>query len=229
MLLSQNENPNRALKVLSEDLEYLAKEWNKQDISESGIRITSNLLRRLLIDNLLNNKCLRFINQELGIKKIRIMDYPFHGNVSDQEFYFHGGAINKNIEIAQVKIHSRALSASELSSSYKHSKKNFIKEPIELDKYLNSTVIVIKGVSINRAQLIKFVCNKDGGVHFDSKRDTKKSEDKVFELIDEFSDLNFKIGEMNPFYRELLNLGQKLTLSPDIQKIRKKLAKLFLN
>jgi len=84
---------------------------------------------------------------------------------------------------------------------------------LKLKDYVEKPFLVVKGISFSRNDVIEYVANKLGGVHFGRKdRET---------LLD-----NPPVGGLQPMniiFFALLSIGQDLIRSSDIQKLRQKL------
>lgn len=214
------------LKIVSEDLNYLAIEWN-QDIDDASLRRASPVLRSLLVEGKLS-----FSARQIG-KDIRVLTPAIHKVYTDQDlqqmrFWQAGGAKYKGMQIQAASMINRALSAQEIKVDYERTKsvigKNY---PVKLSVFMRQPSIVVEGNCINREEIIKYVANKLGGAHYDSSRKDNNSkhglslEDK-YVLLDSVHK-GTVVADKNAIYYELLSIGQRLVNSRDIRQLRKTL------
>jgi len=207
------------LTVIVEDLEYVTREWNTKNISDTNLRHSSNILRRLLIEGDLFTVARLF-----GVKKLRILssgeEYPSRDGAV---FHQSGGAKHNGIQVKSITFYDKALTDKEIKEMYQKEKQKIVKNsPISLSDFLKKPSITIQGIEINREEIIKYVTNKLGGAHYDSKRKSGNSLEEKYKLLDDHRNAN-KIAGKNAIYFELLSIGQKLVNNKDIQKLKKKI------
>jgi hypothetical protein len=89
-----------------------------------------------------------------------------------------------------------------------------------LTDFVNSPCVVVEGTTISRIELVKYVVNKLGGAHYDSKRE------KDYQRLLDYAGQHYALAGKNSVYFELLSIGQRLVKSPDIVKLRDKLRQL---
>lgn len=214
------------LQVTLDDLNYLAKEW-RQDIDDSLLRITSPIPRNLLIyENL--KKAATSVNQ-----RVRIMTPAIYKVISEEQleaysYWQCGGANHRGMMVMASGMQNRALSPAEIKENYERTKPVIGKSyPIKLDSYLKQTSFVVEGNRIPRSTVIKYVCNKLGGTHYDSSRDHgREAIEKQFVLLDKIRS-QIAVADKNAIYFELLSIGQRLNNSRDVRHLRKHLANLL--
>jgi hypothetical protein len=73
------------IKIVSEDLDYLAEEWT-QDIDDASLRRSSPVLRSLLIENQLM-KVANMLGEEISVMAPCISKYDEHLNEPSIVFY----------------------------------------------------------------------------------------------------------------------------------------------
>lgn len=209
--------------IVAEDLGYLADEWN-QDIDDASLRRASTVLRSLLIEGQLQ-KVANMLNEEICVMAPEISKQEDELNDPSIVFYQAGGANHKGMQVQFVKQMNRALSSEEIKKNYEK-QKNLIGQsyPVKLSKFMKQTSFMINGVRINREEVVKYIANKRGGVHYDRSRNTEKPGSKG-ELEKKFSLLDGIHGgivtaDKNSVYYELLSIGQRLISSHDVQRIR---------
>lgn len=86
-----------------------------------------------------------------------------------------------------------------------------------LTEFANSACMIVEGTPINRLELIKYVTNKLGGAHYDSKRE------KEYQRLLDYVGQTYTVAGKNGIYFELFSTGQRLVRSPDIENLRSKL------
>lgn len=214
---------NELIKIVAEDLEYLANDWS-QDIDDPSLRRASPVLRSLLIDGQLM-KVVNMLNEEISVMAPLISKYEDELHDSSVVFYQSGGAKYKGIEVMFVKEKNIAMSPAEIKAEYEK-QKNIIGQnyPLKLSKFMKQISFLVKGIKINREEVIKYIANKRGGAHFDSSRKTDKAGSKgdlenKFKMLDEIHK-GITVADKNAVYYELLSIGQRLINSHDVKRIR---------
>lgn len=210
---------------VSEDLNHLKSAVNPPFASDTPRRISPEL-RRLFIENDLK-QCWRAagFEREPFIEGIKMSE----SLTSSDGVVFSGGAVtNGGVRMKSIAFIPRALSELELmeiSNKINVSSNNYI---FKLSEYLDSVSILVDGFKINRRQIVKFMANKLGGVHFDNSRGQKR--DKVcYALLDNIIDLGMTFGgvaedgvkkvshgKIGPISLEIMSIARNLIESPDI-------------
>jgi hypothetical protein len=86
--------------------------------------------------------------------------------------------------------------------------------------YLDGTCMVFEGVSISRRNVIEYVANRVGGVHFDPSRDgSRVAVEAQFKALDQARS-QVELASMDGVYFELLSIGQALLASPEVAELR---------
>lgn len=216
----------KLLETVYEDLTHLSTEWN-QDIDDASLRIASPILRRLLIDGMLGSVA-RMLKKQIQIMAPLICARQKFENISEIAFYQCGGAKYKGTIIQSAYILNRTLSPQERTELYELGKDVIDKScPVKLSIFLKQISFVITGIAVNREEVIKYVANKLGGAHYDSKRKISGDTSKItlehkYALMDKVRD-EIMIADKNAVYYELLSIGQRVMNSRDVQKLRKEL------
>lgn len=211
------------IKIVSEDLDYLAEEWT-QDIDDSSLRRASPVLRSLLIENQLM-KVANILSEEINIMAPCISKYDVHMNDPSIVFYQSGGAKYKGMEIQFLKHLNRAKSPEEIKADYEREKSSIGQNyPVKLSLFMKQISFIINGVKINREEVIKYIANKRGGAHYDSSRKTDRTGskgelEKKYVLLDNIHE-STSVADKNAVYYELLSIGQRLIASHDVQRVR---------
>lgn len=211
------------IKIVSEDLDYLAEEWT-QDIDDASLRRASPVLRSLLIENQLM-KVANMLGEGISIMAPFISKYDAHLNDPSIVFYQSGGAKYKGMEIQSLKKLNRAMSPEEIKANYEREKNSIGQNyPVKLSLFMKQISFIISGVKINREEVIKYIANKRGGAHFDSSRKinrtgSKGDLEKKYASLDNIH-MSISVADKNAVYYELLSIGQRLIASHDVERIR---------
>ena len=200
------------IKIVSEDLEFIAKEWNSKDISEQNLRRSSSVLRRLLIEGDLYKA-----SKIVGLGQIKVLSPKEYNSLPGQVYSQTAGGKHRDMEIYKLGIYDRVLTEEEIGELSRQGKEENL---TELPIFLRKSGITIKGIRINGEEIIKYVCNKLGGAHYDTKRSSKnKNIQEKYNLLD-LSKNTIRVSGMNNVYYELLSIGQRLVNSDDIKKLQ---------
>lgn len=215
---------NELIKIVFEDLHYLMDEWT-QDIDDASLRRASPVLRSLLIDHQLM-KVANMLNEKVNVLLPLISKYDNDFNDPSLVYYQAGGAKYKGIEVQSLVRLNRIKSQEDIKEEFEKQKKYYGQNySIKLTKFMKQASFVINGIKINREEVVKYIANKRGGVHFDSSRKTDKSGsgkslENKFILLDGIHNGTI-VANKNAVYYELLSIGQRLVGSLDIQRIYK--------
>ncbi len=214
---------NRLFSYVYEELLYYQKEW-KHDMSDASIRRGSASLRSLLLENKLQLawKYAGFEKQPKILAPF-LDEYIRNLQIGEIDFIQAGGAISNAVQIAAVLQLSRILSEEERKRIY--NKGPFKLKAMKFSDFVNSECIIVKGTAITRIEIVKYVSNKRGGAHLDSKRDQTKKLEKKYTLLDGISKI-IKVTDRDPVMFELLSTVHYMQNSHDIHKLRKRLKKL---
>lgn len=214
-------------RLVAEDLDYLFNEWN-QDIDDASLRRSSPVLRALLVEGLLA-RAAHQVNRDIRIMAPAIGRVVTKPELRECSFFQAGGAKYKGMMVQSMSMVPRAKTPEEIKASYERSKDVVGKSyPVKIGVFLKQISFVVKGVLINREEVIKYVANKLGGAHYDSSRTTPTDTNQVsleqkYGLLDEVRN-GMITAEKNAVYYELLSIGQRVVNSRDIRHLRKQLA-----
>ena len=204
------------LKIVYEDLCYLRDEWNDR-IEPAAIRITGSLLRRLLVDDKLQ-KAWNEINSKTQPPNFRIVyvDTTAGNFTSDEiEFILSGSAEYNEASAENIML---------IKGNRKLLKTPIVTVPLK--KFSKATCVQIKHIKINNQELIRYVCNKLGGVHYDYERKNKAIENKfkyLDYLLKKQTWAGIDILGLDPVRFQFLSIGQIISRSSDIRKFISKL------
>lgn len=220
----------RLLLTVLEDLDFIESEWGG-DISEGTIRRNSPMLRYLLVDGKLKEAGamlqhrIRILTPESSLEK----NLP---DIEATQFFMSGGAKISSGFVESCQFVNRAWSAEEVKRNYEESRKFAARSlPVNIDAFLSQTSFIYGKARINRREVIKYVSNKLGGAHYDSKRvritstDGLSREEEKFPLLDAISK-DWKILDRNPIFLEMIGIGQKVINSNDVKKLKRRIREL---
>jgi hypothetical protein len=211
------------LRIVLADLSYLHEEW-VQDITENSLRVTSPVLRRLLIDDALLQRAWRASGFEKSPKITAFSlkpDLQYMKEASHEVFLAWAGgakipglgrvgnmiAVAKYLSDEEARILSTAQGREE-------------EETLDLPKYIEAPAIVVRNVVIPRRVVIKYIVNTQGGSHIGDKR-VSEPEKRQYRLLDEAK--NSQGGKYPVPFFELLSIGQALVRAEDITRLREKI------
>jgi len=205
---------DKELQIVLQDLDFLHSEWD-QDVSDESLRRSSPVLRRFLVEGQLlkawHNAGLSgqpevlapTLNKRLTVSSLNAV-----------RFAAAGGADYKGMIVALVFESDEALTQAQIK---KISELGPPESKQTLTEFANSACMIVEGTPINRLELIKYVANKLGGAHYDSKRE------KEYQRLLDHVGRTYTVAGKNGIYFELLSTGQRLVRSPDIENLRNKL------
>jgi hypothetical protein len=187
------------------------------------LRITSPILRTLLVEEKLK------LAADMVQLRIRIMSPSIHKALSSDDllqwsFWQCGGAKFQGTVVAATGMKNTAMSSSEMKSYMEKTSPVLGKSfPVKLSQFLKQPSFVVEGTLIQRSTVIKYVCNKLGGNHYDPSRDYGAEEiESQFKLLDKVRK-QISLANKNSIYFEILSIGQRVANSRDIRHLRKKL------
>jgi len=203
------------------DLEYLQKSWNQVEIDDDFLRRDSVILRRLLIDE--GGGILRTYRRQLGHRgDLKVMAVDFKAQLegldrSQVKFATAGGATHMGLMVAGAVIGSRGtMNDAQMKAQFE---RGLVVRRVSLTRYLQSTCMVIDGRSILRHNVIQYIANRRGGVHFDPTRDRSRQDvEAQFVAMDGAMEA-FSVANKRFVYFELLAIGQTLLAAPDVAAI----------
>jgi len=215
-----NSSDLELIRAVAEDLIYLKNDWD-ESIKDASLRRSSNVLRMLIVDKNFS-KAWRTagFEKEPKVQAPIIEESSIFNDLQEVSFAQAGGGAFSGIQIEGVQIINKALNTKEIQALYQKEKNlKTEKEALGITKFAESNCIIINGTPIKRRELIKYIANKKGGTHIDSKRNENDKEDEKFILLDS---LTFTTANKDSIYFELLSIGQCLAKSKDTDKFIKK-------
>lgn len=205
---------------LNSDLLYLCRSWQEGEFLEDDtLRRDSGILRRLLVDGgagLLPN-----YRRQLGRKgplELEAIDLKRMIEGLDRQaiaWAAAGGATHNGLMVSSVLYYRRAMTDEQMKARYEAGE---AKRMMPVARYLDSTCIIFEGASVSRRNVVQFIANRLGGVHFDPTRDRSGAVvEAQFKALDEVMK-RASLAEKNAVYFELLGIGQALVASPQVQE-----------
>ena len=214
------------LRVVSDDLAYLHGTWD-QTIEENSLCVTSPILRRLLVEGVLQRGW-----KAAGFEKEpRITAFSLARDMSYVErtsrvidLAWAGGAKVKGMQLSNFisfndyasDEDAKALSAMGVSE-----------ETLGLRAFTEAPSIIVRGEVIPRRVVIKYIVNTQGGAHVGLDKRVSEDERRHYRRLDEAK--NSQGGQYPVPYFELLSIGQALVRSEDITRLREKIQAMRLS
>lgn len=177
--------------------------------SQGDVRRTTATMRRLLIENCLGQVWGLLGNAGLpGVKTNRFVPGLGGVPIDHVELATAGGFVGEGAALFSTSVLNTI-----------HPDRGRMTEPVTLplDRYMLETMMIVDGARIRRKQVIRYIANKQRGVHHDEGRGKRKWEISFPYLDRAFS--QYQILESNVVLGIIRGLGQELTSSPDIQGI----------
>lgn len=189
----------------AEDLRFLAEDWD-QDIDEHSLRRSSPILRRLLVEGVLQRAWngagfSRAPTIEALTLRALLQTYTQQEMIlaAAGGAFHHGGFMGRTL----------------VGPRDPDDPPPIPREAMTLNQFIEDPCLVILGEKILRRQLIQYVANKLGGVHHDEKR-TSEPKDQTYTLLDWAAE-KAEFVELRMPYFALLATGQALIWSADIR------------
>lgn len=193
-----------------DDLALLRDTWN-DDISTARLRADSGILRKLLVDGVLG----RAWRASGRVREPRILAPDLKGYLGEFE--------RRKIVLAQaggatyrgMTLNLNMIVEGEVSPGGHYADGEDPRRPMPLTRFVDGPTLVAGGVTIKRRELIQYVANKIGGLHYDESR---KGTDTAFKALDSLPQQIVwnAAGGFDLRYYEMLAVGQLVVTSPDI-------------
>ncbi len=195
-----------------EDVAWL-RSIDLTQVGEAELKQISARLRRLLIDD---RPTLQRLRKAKGLKgEPRILS-PTLDSAPGAVFSQNAGATRDGLTVQNVNFYNRAMTPEEIKARYEASTGRPADRESTLSNWLSSPTMTIGGVAVTRRDVVKFVANKLGGVHLDSRRDSAKEPGYV--ALDE-AQASVRISDLDAVYAELAAIAQQLLASPQVEEL----------
>lgn len=187
------------IKVVHEDVTYLAAHWPKGEVRDDEIRRSSTVLRRLLTYRDLIQVWVTVVGQKdylvtgdyIEIRDTTRLNEVDYATASPAN---QGGGMRVFAALVFNKIQNGPEPIA------------ITRQEVSLKRYLNQTACVISGVPLGRDELVQFVANKLGGAHFDDGR--QKPREQSIAAMEQYS-----VGNRPALIHEMLSIAQALASS----------------
>lgn len=159
-------NSDRELDItILEDLQHLSELWDQSDITNSQIRNSVHILRRLLIyGDLQKSANLRKHRLMISAPDVKLFATATRNNLL--EFFQCGGTNVLGVYVANLTVaKGNANRINRLLDGHNPD----ARVSLSITSFLRQTVFSFKGAYISREDVIKYVANKAGNAHFDRK------------------------------------------------------------
>lgn len=198
--------------VVTGDLRWL-RDADLNTADETVLRELSARLRKLLIDN---GGTLQRLRKAMGLRgepRVSAVEIPSGMTGPDVLFAQAGGMERGGTRVAHTAIVNRPMSPEEVKARYEAMKDGPPIVERTLSNWLSHGCMRVDRVVVTRRDVIKFVANKLGGVHFDTSRN-----DPGYVALDKARE-SHTVLDLDPVYAQLTATGQQLWASPDIQAL----------
>jgi hypothetical protein len=97
---------------------------------------------------------------------------------------------------------------------------------LNMKDFRNRTRIQIGSARVSTVELIQYVANTRGGIHFDLKGGRKASQKAAFDLLRQYdadiaAGLGVMINDRNLLHHEVLSVAQAVLRSPEVERMRR--------
>jgi hypothetical protein len=206
------------LRTVHGDLQYLRERWD-ESVDETSLRISSPVLRRLLVDLELQRawKASGFAKEPI-ISTSTLDPILGMGPVTRLTAAWAGGAKTPGVEIYDGAFMRGYVMTGEEAAQFGRERPAVA---LGLRTYVEAPCMVLEGQVVPRRVLLKYIANKLGGAHFDPGR-AQKPEDRLYRLLDQARD-SVRVANHRVVYFELLSAGQALVKSADVRQLYERL------
>lgn len=199
-----NKSDRVLFQAVYDDLIYLRDRWPAGDLGDAELRRSSTVLRRLATQNELMTvwKEIKGLGPDFMVDgaKLEILD----------------PARLKEVDLAHCSKVRAANGVTQFGASVTN-KISFtpvfktVREPMPLKRYLDCKAMIVKGVPMDRNEVIQFVANERGGAH------CGKGKDKPSVVA--LRDLEADILKREVLYQQILSYGQTLAESASTEEL----------
>ncbi len=206
-------------RVVHSDLKYLRDEWG-DSVSDDTLRRSSTVLRRLLVDGDLQRAWKTVgLPCEPQITAAHLKTTVLFISQQNILFASAGGATYHGVELRGALATNFAMNEKEIR---RIGDQGVPERTVGLRQYIADPCIIILGADVSRRVLIKYIANKLGGAHHDSRRLPTKEED-LYSRLDAASQ-HILLMDKPAAYFELLSIGQALSASSDLRSFSERVS-----
>nr|BAJ06942.1 putative uncharacterized protein [uncultured bacterium] len=199
------------VRTVVEDLEYL-RTW-AGGVDEPTVRRGSGVIRRLVVnDDIMKCAKILGISPKMTIFAPSIEQFLVLPESHKIVSILAGGAKYNGIEIACSMIN-------EGKEPVTIPGVNPCSVPVTFQDFRNATSLYLFGYRYSRDDIIKYVANKLGGVHFDKLRTKDKDKWDNLDKRKDFIIIKGVTEGMNAVYFEMMSIGQLIAKTESINSI----------
>jgi hypothetical protein len=214
------------VRSVAADLAYLEQRWGP-DIDDDELRRGSIVLRRFLAQGELQRAWKAAgLEREPGIRHVPVENALAGIDLRNVAIGAAGGVRVGMVSTQGFFVPRRPISDEEHVRHFEKTsppESQFILS--SFGEFKESHCMVVDGHLVKRREVVKFVCNKLGGAHYDDSRG-QSQEERTFKRLDRVLE-GLEITQKTPVYYELLSIGQALTASDDLRRFRETAADRF--
>jgi hypothetical protein len=215
------------LRVVSDDLAYLHGTWD-QTIQENSLRVTSPILRRLIVEGVLQRgwKAAGFEKEPriTAFSLAREMSYVERTSRVIALAWAGGAKVQGGVQMSNFMSFADYVSDKDATAL---SAMGVSEETLGLRAFTEAPSIIVRGEAIPRRVVIKYIVNTQGGAHVGMDKRVSENERRQYRRLDEAK--NSQGGQYPVPYFELLSIGQALVRSEDITRLREKIQAMRLS
>lgn len=218
------------LVVVGSDLDYLISLPKDRLLTHTEVRLSASVLRRLFIDNELKRVWSAIGASQISQPTVLAIDIDTPLNVGPEQWVMYAwaggaklsGAHHAGFILGAVpkEEHEKYPSVDALLAANPMPVQGEPKR-IKVDDWLKSTSVAIKTneigvVRISRASIIKYIANRNGGVHFDPRRTApaNRSKKKLRDIESDLLDHGFlRVGHLSGPEYELVSIVHNVAAS----------------
>lgn len=194
------------IRVVREDVLYVVSEWPNGTIADDELRRSSCVLRRLLTHSDLQRVWVTVAGKKDFVVPSTSIEIRDPKRLPEVDFATASPAESSpGNTVFAVLVYRKIQNGDEpirLSSE----------RLTPLRTYLSEKTMIVEGIPISRNDLVQFVANKLGGVHFDTV--SQKPSEKALRALQQFEIMNRPAA-----MHEILSYGQQLARSPSIAEL----------
>lgn len=210
-----NAGDKQVLRVVSEDLEFIKDSWGDA-VDDPFLRRGSTTLRVLLVDDGYGRAWrLAGLEKQPSIVAPDLTASLRGIDLGKIGYAQAGGALFQGARVALMAQFNFALSEQQIKERSKLGL-YALERTYSLDKFKESVCVISDGVKIRRIDVIKYVAERLGGAHINTKRESDNPRDYMAIALDRAT-LNLTNDKPSIYY-EILSMGQAIGRAPDTQR-----------
>lgn len=196
------------IKSVCEEIQHLEKKWASADMSQRDLRAESTILRRLLVNDELQQVWTSLMGKIPFYLTGNIIDISDDSTLKNVDLYTCSEAKQPGMTISHVSV--------KLGPLDKESSVKTVQAKLKLGQYISSKCIIAEGVPISRNWLIQYVSNSLGGAHFGKSKKGPEFDLAMKKLA------KFDVGNYPACLNELLAIGQTICDSESTSQLMSK-------